>query len=188
MPALPVTQGCFPPSSSACAHREQGYAPQPSSPWAARAQVPLDGSYSLEIVLGVWLCACSSPSLRSWSRGDEDGGCSHVSTVNGPTLACSCLGAEPCFPCVGQPTSLSTAPAGGKRPWCCLEMQQHLRKGFPAYGVEKPALLRALPESAESGPTSWCREGLPAACHDSSSHIPITKILAQVSALLSLGR
>lgn len=140
------------------------------------------------MILGVWLCVCSSPSLHSWSRDDEDGGCSHVSTANEPTLPCPSLGVELCFSFASQPTSLCMAPTGGERPWCCLEMRQHLRKGFPAYGVEKPAPLRALPESAESGPTSWCREGLPAACHDSSSHIPITKILAQISALLSPWR
>lgn len=59
--------------SSACAFREQRYALQPSSHLAKYAQLPSDGLFSLEVVLGVWLCPCSSPSSCSWSRGDENG-------------------------------------------------------------------------------------------------------------------
>lgn len=130
--------------SSACVFREQGYTPQPSSHLAKYAQVPSDGLFSLEVVLGVWLCPCSSSSLCSWSRGDENGGRSHVQTENEPTLICPCLGAEFCFPFTSQATSLCTTPTRGERSLCCLQVQQHLRKGSPVYYVGKTALESCL--------------------------------------------
>lgn len=90
---------------------------------------------------------------------------------------------------MSQTTSLCTAPSRGERPWCCLEVQQHLRKDSSVYYVGKPALIRVLPlVRADLGPTSWCREGFPSACHDLLSHIPIIESLALISVLLSLWR
>lgn len=162
--------------SSACAFREQGHALQLPSRLAKYTQAPLRWGLQSEDVLGVLLSQFLFLEQRCESTGAEkpmskQGACQHPVP--------SALEGSP-----APPTSQAPPLAFAQ-----LQLgQQRLCKGCPAHCVPHVALTGAWAPAWASEPGSWCRGGLSAANHELLSHVPITKILGQISALLSLCR